>query len=216
MADLELLPTDHAQNASLAKHNNVSSNVGPSTSKSVTVTAAVNDEYELRYGKSLDGDLNTEIETGNCEISINIPTDEIIQESDATESPLLKPKRTGKQVAFVRGVTGKAATHEPFVAQPGLTKLSRLSSVIRRSLRLGPKRTVYTTTERKAQPKYPEGDPRATPFSPFTDLRRQPCEEPYGTIGELRYMLQMNRHTQVIFYEQWRKYLENDALIFYK
>uniref|UniRef100_A0A915E2Q5 Uncharacterized protein n=1 Tax=Ditylenchus dipsaci TaxID=166011 RepID=A0A915E2Q5_9BILA len=71
---------------------------------------------------------------------------------------------------------------------------------IRRSLRLGPKRTTTAAggeeVVMKKQFSYPEGDSKADPFSEFTQLRRQPCEQQFGTIADLRHLLQMNRPNQ--------------------
>ncbi|CAD5229498.1 unnamed protein product [Bursaphelenchus okinawaensis] len=72
---------------------------------------------------------------------------------------------------------------------------SRLSIAVRRSLRLGPKQRSTATLGTKAA-RASHFDDKQT-FTSYTDLRKQPCDIPYGSIAELQYMLQMNRKQQV-------------------
>ncbi|CAD5234306.1 unnamed protein product [Bursaphelenchus xylophilus] len=72
---------------------------------------------------------------------------------------------------------------------------SRLSIVVRRSLRLGPKQRSTAIPGTKVSRPSTIDDKQT--FTSYTDLRKQPCDIPYGSIAELQYMLQMNRKQQV-------------------
>uniref|UniRef100_A0A1I7SM47 Rab-GAP TBC domain-containing protein n=1 Tax=Bursaphelenchus xylophilus TaxID=6326 RepID=A0A1I7SM47_BURXY len=74
---------------------------------------------------------------------------------------------------------------------------SRLSIVVRRSLRLGPKQRSTAIPGTKVSRPSTIDDKQT--FTSYTDLRKQPCDIPYGSIAELQYMLQMNRKQQCNF-----------------
>ncbi|KAI6226973.1 Rab-GAP TBC domain-containing protein [Aphelenchoides besseyi] len=76
---------------------------------------------------------------------------------------------------------------------------SRLSLAIRRSLRLGPKQrtTVPRPIANREDARGFRFSDDKNAFTSYTDLRKESCLAPYGTIGELQYMIQMNRRSQV-------------------
>uniref|UniRef100_A0A7E4VDV5 RasGEF_N_2 domain-containing protein n=1 Tax=Panagrellus redivivus TaxID=6233 RepID=A0A7E4VDV5_PANRE len=80
----------------------------------------------------------------------------------------------------------------------------RLSTVIRRSLRLGPKHSLASgnrLSSARFPPQAASSDDKGQPFTEFTDLRKVPCDTPYGTLEELQYYLRLNRMNQEFIVE---------------
>uniref|UniRef100_A0A914D956 TBC1 domain family member 24 n=1 Tax=Acrobeloides nanus TaxID=290746 RepID=A0A914D956_9BILA len=108
-------------------------------------------------------------------------------------------------VSFVRGSRDSAY-------QAGIGLTSRLSTVIRRSLRLPPKRdstvrqrTSESPTEKKPSPLQIVEEEKQT-FTKYTDVKREPCPDQYGALKELQTLLRLNRHNHVkkfIRYNNW-------------
>uniref|UniRef100_A0AC34QH65 Uncharacterized protein n=1 Tax=Panagrolaimus sp. JU765 TaxID=591449 RepID=A0AC34QH65_9BILA len=77
---------------------------------------------------------------------------------------------------------------------------SRLSTVIRRSLRLPPKRNL-STGNRSSSSRFKQQlsviEEKGQHFTEFSDLRKLPCAPGYGTLEELQYYLRLNRITQL-------------------
>jgi hypothetical protein len=97
----------------------------------------------------------------------------------------------GQQSSFIRG-TSRDSQYLGGVGH-------RLSTVIRRSLRLGPKRSV-TTGNRSSSSRFPPhitAEEKGHPFTQYSDLRQQKCDIPYGTLDEIEYYLRLNRINQV-------------------